>query len=149
MVTIVKQLVLAAAFMVATVAGTAMLPTNTVAAAAASNIGVVDYQVLVSQHPDMAAMQDSMKEAIKQAKTDFDAKAAGMNDQEKQAYYQQLQQGLQVKERDLLKAITDKVDAAIKKVADDKKLAIVVDKSVALYGGEDITVEVGKKLSGK
>ena len=77
-------------------------------------------------------------------KKDFESKSASMNDQQKQEYYQQIQQRLQNKERELLGPIFDKINAAVKKVADAKGLTIVVEKSNVVYGGQDITDEVIK-----
>jgi outer membrane protein len=125
-------------------------PSTTYAAANTSlQIGVVNYQLLVQQHPDAAQAQTTMTDAIAQAKSEFDAKAANMNDQEKKSYYEQLQQGLQVKQQELLGAIQDKVNAAVKAVANSKGLTIVVDKSANVYGGLDITDDVMKKIKGK
>jgi len=118
----------------------------TYAAAPAANIGYVDFQLLMSQHPDTAAANTTMQAAVDQAKKDFDAKAASMNDQDKQALYNQLQQQLADKQQQLFVPIRDKVLAAVKQVADSKGLTIVVDKGVAIYGGQDITTEVGKNL---
>ncbi|WP_407635975.1 hypothetical protein [Propionispira raffinosivorans] len=42
-----------------------------------------------------------------------------------------------------------KVNVAVKEVADSKGLAIVVDKSVTIYGGQDITDDVLKKITDK
>lgn len=122
-------------------------PTTTYAAL--SPVGVVNYQLLMNQHPDMAQAQETMNAAFAQAKSDFDTKSVNMSDQEKQSYYQQLQQGLQVKKQDLLGAIQIKVNAAVKEVADSKGLTIIVDKSVVIYGGQDITDDVMKKITGK
>ncbi|MBU2702612.1 Skp family chaperone [Sporomusaceae bacterium BoRhaA] len=72
-----------------------------------------------------------------------------MNDQDKKALSQQLEQGLQQKQQELINAIRDKVNAAVKAVADDKGLTVVVDKSVIAYGGQDITDDVMKKITGK
>ena len=58
--------------------------TSIASAGAASNIGVVNYQILMSQHPDMATAQQTMQAEVEQAKKDFDAKSATMNDKEKQ-----------------------------------------------------------------
>ncbi|VBB09368.1 chaperone protein skp [Lucifera butyrica] len=118
-------------------------------AAASSSIGIVNYQLLVQQHPDMAQAEATYQAAVKQAQDDFNAKSANMNDQDKKALYQQLQQGLQQKRMELLGAINDKVDAAIKEVADAKGLTIVIDKSQVVYGGQDITDDVMKKITGK
>lgn len=121
----------------------------TIAYAASSTIGVVNYQQLINQHPDAVSAQSVMNAAVKQAQDDFNAKAANMSDQEKQSYYQQLQQGLQVKQQELLGAIRDKVNAAVKEVAEAKGLTIVIDKSVDIYGGQDITDDVLKKITRK
>ncbi len=114
-----------------------------------SQVGVVNYQLLVQQHPDAAKAQETMNAAVVQAKSDLDSKSVNMNDQEKQAYYQQLQQGLAIKEKELLGALQNKVDAAIAAIAKAKGLATIVDKGSVVYGGQDITDDVMKKITGK
>ena len=133
------------------VVGITGVSTNTTYAAAgvSSTVGIVDYQFLLSQHPDMAVAQQTMNAAIAQAKSDFDAQSATMSDQDKQALYQQLQQGLQQKNQELLGPIDNKVMAAVKSVAEAKGLTTVVDKGTVVYGGQDITNEVGNVISGK
>ncbi|WP_378950967.1 OmpH family outer membrane protein [Pelosinus sp. sgz500959] len=118
-------------------------------ASGSSNIGVVNYQVLISQHPDMAKAQEAMQAEVEQAKKDFETKSATMNDKEKQDYYAQVQQRLSLKQQELTGPVFDKVEAAIKTVADAKGLSVVMDKSNVVYGGQDITEEVGKKITGK
>ena len=125
---------------------------NTTYAASKNNssqVGVVNYQLLVQQHPDAAKAQETMNAAVVQAKSDLDSKSVNMNDQEKQAYYQQLQQGLAIKERDLLLALQNKVDAAVAEIAKAKGLDTIVDKGSVVYGGQDITDDVIKKIKGK
>lgn len=124
-------------------------PVTIYAAGGASSIGVVNYQFLVSQHPDIVAAQQAMDKVVAQAKSDFDAKSAGMNEQEKQALYLQLQQGIQQKNEELLAPINDKIMAAIKSVATAKGLAVVVNQGTPVYGGQDITNDVGKIIIGK
>ncbi|MEG6585086.1 OmpH family outer membrane protein [Dendrosporobacter sp. 1207_IL3150] len=119
------------------------------AAGSSSNVGVVNHQMLVSQHPDMAKAQAAMQAEVEQAKKDFDAKSASMGDKEKQDYYMQLQQRLNLKQQELIAPVFDKVDAAIKAVADAKGLSVVMDKSNVVYGGQDITDEVAKKFTSK
>lgn len=116
------------------------------AAGASSNIGKVNYQALVSQHPDMAKMNETMQAEVTQAQQDFNTKSANMNEKEKQDYYMQVQQRLSLKERELIAPIYDKVDAAIKAVADAKGLAVIMDAGNVVYGGQDITEDVLKKL---
>ena len=58
---------------------------NSVASAASSEsaIGVVNYQMLLSQVPDLQNVQTSMKQEIDNAQKDFDEKSKTMNDTEK------------------------------------------------------------------
>ena len=81
------------------------------AASSESAIGVVNYQMLLSQSPDLASVEEAMKQ---------------------------------------MEPVFQKIEAAIKKVADKKGLAVVVEKNTVIYGGLDITDEVAKTLqSGK
>jgi outer membrane protein len=137
-----------AALFIMTVVGVALQPSSTLAAPV-SGVGYVDFALLVSQHPDAAAAQQTMKAAAEQAQKEFTDKSANMNDQDKRVLFGQMQQQLDAKERELVGAIQAKVTAVVKDVADKKGLSIVIDKSVAIYGGEDITSEVGKKLTGQ
>lgn len=117
--------------------------------AAASPVGFVNYQLLINQHPDTAQADIAYKAAAKQAQADFDAKSANMNENEKRALYQKLQQGIDQKQQELLGAIQIKINTAVKEVASAKGLILVVDKSAVVYGGQDITDDVIKKITGK
>lgn len=119
------------------------------AASSSSNIGVVNYQLLMQQHPDMPKAQETMRAAVEEANKDYEAKVATMNDKEKQDYGVQLQQGLKVKEQQIFDDMMKKVDATIKTVAEAKGLSVIMDKANVVYGGQDITDEVGKKLTAK
>ena len=99
---------------------------NSVASAASSEsaIGVVNYQMLLSQVPDLQNVQTSMKQEIDNAQKDFDEKSKTMNDTEKQRYYQQLQERLSNKEKELMDPVLKKIETTIKKVADKKGLLL-------------------------
>ena len=111
-----------------------------------SAVGVVNYQMIVVSTPDMDAYKTSMQAEIDSAQKEFDEKAKDLPDQEKQRYYAQLQDRLAQKDRELKSPILDKINAAIKKVADAKGLSIVVDKQAVLCGGVDITDDVIKSF---
>ena len=105
--------------------------------------------MLVQQHPDMATVQATMQTESENAKKEFDAKAANLGEKEKQEYFMQLQQRLQLKNQELMVPLFNKVDAVIKTVSDAKGLAVVVDAAAVIYGGTDITDECMKKITGK
>lgn len=124
-------------------------PRTTYAAKASNEIGVVDYQLLLSQAPETATAQQTLDAAVTQAKSDFDTQSANMSDQDKQALYQKMQQDLDQKKQELMGPINDKITAAIKSVADAKGLKSVLFKDNVVYGGLDITNDVGKIITGK
>ncbi|MDT8903785.1 OmpH family outer membrane protein [Anaeroselena agilis] len=140
---------IAAVFMLSVV-GIAVSQTGTTQAAAASNVGKVNFEDLVRAHPDFAKFAETMKAEQETAQKEFDAKAPSMaNDQERQEFLMQLQQRLQMKEAELLNPIREKVMATIKEVADTRGLSVVMPAGMVIYGGQDITDDVKKKLGGK
>ncbi len=116
-------------------------------AAPNSAIGVVNYQMLVSQAPDLATVRASMQSEIQNTRKEFDEKSKNMNAEEKERYYKQLQERLSNKEKEMMDPIIKTIETAIKKVADKKGLSVVVDKNTVIYGGTDITDEVSKSMT--
>ena len=117
--------------------------------AAPETMGVVDYAYLLNNHPDMVKGNEAFKAEQEQAKKDFEAKAATLSDKEKQDLSLQLNQRVEQKRQELLKPIAEKINAAIKAVADQKGLTVILSKASVVYGGVDITAEVLKKFTGK
>ena len=116
------------------------------AASSESAIGVVNYQMLVAQSPDLASVNEAMNKEIKAAQDEFNEKSKTMNEAEKRRYYTQTQERLANKQKELMDPVLKKIEAAIKKVADKKGLAVVVEKSTVVFGGVDITDEVAKSM---
>lgn len=120
------------------------------AASSESAIGVVNYQMLVSQYPGIDDVQKSIQQEYVTQQKNFNEKSQNMNETEKRKYFDQLQELLANREKELMEPVFQKIEAAIKKVADKKGLAVVVEKNTVVYGGLDITDEVAKTLqSGK
>lgn len=120
------------------------------AASSESAIGVVNYQMLVAQSPDMDGVRNAMKTEIETAQKDFEEKTKTVNDQEKQRYYTQTQERLENKQKELMDPVLKRIEENIQKVAKKKGLSVVVEKSTVVFGGVDITDEVAKALqSGK
>ena len=112
--------------------GLSQLGTST-ASAASSSVGVVDYR-------------NEMQKAMQEAQMRFEADNANKSDEEKAKAMQQAQMELQQKEQDLISGIQQKIDDAVKQVAEAKGLSVVIDKSAVVYGGQDITDDVMKKF---
>lgn len=116
-------------------------------ASGSSSVGVVDYRQVMGQHPDLQSANTQMQQAITEAQKEFEEKSAGMSEQEKSDYYQQTQQRLQQKQQELIEPVQKSVEGAVKSVADARGLSVVLEKSTVVYGGQDITQDVVKKLA--
>ncbi|HML31791.1 OmpH family outer membrane protein [Sporomusa sphaeroides] len=113
---------------------------------AAAPIGIVNYNALLDQHPDMAKAIEELKRENEQAQQEFESKSSGLSDKEKQDLDWQLRQRLELKQQELLNAIAVQIDAVIKEIADAQGLSAVVDQEATIYGGKDITNDVLKKI---
>ena len=142
--------ILIAVIFIGSVVAIALTQTGNIASAASSSsVGIIDYQQVMAAHPDAQNVPTQMETAVAEIKKEFDEKSAGMNDQEKADYYMQCQQRLAQKQQELIAPIEQAVQAAIKKVADKKGLAVVIDKAAVIYGGQEITAEVITELGKK
>jgi outer membrane protein len=117
-------------------------------AAESTQIGVVDYKLLIDSHPDMQKANDSFKAELEQAKQTFATKSANMKDEDKKALEATLSQEVEKKRQELFQDIESKVNAAVKAVADAKGLSIILPKNNVVYGGQDITDAVLAKIKG-
>ena len=91
--------------------------------------------------------QQKLKSTADEMQKDFDAKSAGMSDAEKEKLFNDMQQQFNQKRTSIEKDMEDQVTSAVKSVASQKGLSLVVDKSAVLYGGTDITKEVTDALN--
>ncbi len=118
-----------------------------VASAASTSVGVIDYNQVMSQSPDLQDANTQMQLAVEEAKNDFETKSAGMKDEEKDSYYRQTQERLAHRQEELLEPIQKKIDAEVKAVAEAKGLQVVIAKGAVVYGGQDITQDVIRRLT--
>lgn len=133
------------------------------AEAEAAKIGTIDFQVLQSTPQGQEAMgkvrqleESYQKELAARSQQLDDAQKRKASETELQAmrarFEQELQQ-LRAKGEENAKAAIDafqnRVKGAIKKVADQKKLDLVLSEQAVLLGGTDITEDVKKVLAEK
>ena len=134
---------------VLSVAAMAVMQTgNPVNAAPSSNIGVVDTSKVFA--PDNEAIVNAQKElqtASQDMQTQFEEQSANMSDEEKAQLFEKMQGEMSERQEKIQKGLKDKLEKAVGSVASTKGLSLVVDKSVVLYGGQDITDQVAKQLT--
>lgn len=99
--------------------------------------------------PGTAVANAVLKTEQEKAKQEFESKATGLSDKDKQELDQQLGQRVEQKRLELLQPISAKVVAAANEVAKEKGLPIVIGKNEVVCGGVDITADVLKKITGK
>jgi len=119
------------------------------APAPAATVGYVDFLYLINNHPDTPKANEELKAVQEQLKKEFETKSAGLSDQQKRELDLQLGQQIEQKRQELLKPITEKIAAVIKIVRMEKGLSIVLARNIVVDGGEDITLDVLKKLTRK
>ncbi|SFM00918.1 OmpH family outer membrane protein [Pelosinus propionicus] len=119
------------------------------AAPAAGPVGYLDFIALINQHPDTAAANAALKAEQEAAKQEFDSKAAGLNEVDRQNLARQLDLRVEQKRQELLRPIAAKVTAAANEVAKAKGLSIVIGKQDVVCGGVDITADVLKIITVK
>lgn len=139
--------VLIALVFIGSVVALALTQSGGIASAApSSTVGVVDMSRLVMEHPDSQGIDAQMKAEREAAQKDYEEKAAGMSDQEKESFYRQKLEYLSNKENELLEQLLKKIEESVKQVADAKGLSVVVAKQAVIYGGTDITQDVISKF---
>ena len=141
--------ILIALVFIGSVVALALTQSGGIASAAGGSVGVIDHQQALAQHPDTQKVEEQMNTALEEIKKDFEEKSSGMSDQEKQDYYKQCMQRAEQKRQELVGPLIKSVDDAIKKVADNKGLSVVIDSAAVVYGGQDITQDVIKSLTKK
>ncbi len=142
------SLALAGVF-IASIAGMALVSMGDVTnASPTSDIGVVDQQEVLKNN-QMVAMeyQKKLQETANQTKKDFDTKAEGLSDEEKEKLYADMSQEFNEKRVAIEKDMKDRIEGVVKSVASKKGLSLVVEKSAVIYGGTDITKEVSDAMA--
>lgn len=119
-------------------------------AASADVIGTISTQKIMFQHPKFEQVQKQLKDIS--AKMQKDAQSAidqEKDDKKKAQIYQQKRQELAEQEQKLMQPLFQDINIAIRTVANQKKLTVVVDKEAVFYGGTDITDAVIAELKKK
>ena len=126
------------AFVLTMVAGVAL---------AEEKIGVVEPQTVLAQHPKMPEVKKQVQAVLQKKQAEAKAAIDKEKDEKKKAeIYQAKRKEAAQEEQKLLSPILKEIDLAIRTVAKNKGLTIVLSKTQALMGGLDITEDVIKQL---
>ncbi|MBI4277747.1 MAG: OmpH family outer membrane protein [Armatimonadetes bacterium] len=145
------KMVAMAAVVVALVVGVAaavlfLTPTAATVFGQSFSVGYVDMPRLLESHPRRAASEKALQEFFQAKQREFQDKAKNMAPPQRQQLDRQLQQQILQKRQELLGGLDKDIRTAIAKVARDRTVSVVLDRSVVLYGGVDLTEDVIKLL---
>lgn len=104
-------------------------------------VALVDHQLVVESHPEMKAAQKAMQDEYDKIQNEL-KDMNSLSSEEQQAKVMEFQKKLSMMEHDKLVPIQKAADEAVEATMKDKKMEVVLDKRVAVAGGEDITKEV-------
>ena len=111
-------------------------------------IGKINIDKVIKESPKAQEIQnqlDKESERIRD-KYNFDEEDQDLNEEEKKANQQKaIQEFVKVKQ-DLEKELNDKIETAIKGIAEEQNLDIVLYEQSVKYGGIDITQDVIEQL---
>lgn len=117
------------------------------AAFAADTVGTIDTQKVMFQHPKFQQVQRQVRDVTDKLQKDAQDAIDKESDNKKKAeIYQTKRQELAQEERKLMEPLFKEINLAMRTVANQKKLTVVMDKGVVFYGGTDITDAVIAEL---
>lgn len=113
------------------------------------SIGFVDMQRALDNHPRKASSERALQEFFQAKQREFQQRAKGLSPVQRQDLDRQLQQEFVQKREELLGGLDKDIRAAVEQVSRDRGVSIVLDRTVVLYGGVDLTDAVIAQLTGK
>ena len=118
------------------------------ASAAVDSVGVIDMYEVTNNHPKMNDAKAQLATISRQKETEAKAAADKESDPAKKAQIVQAKRmELAKEEQKIMDPIFRDCQQAVREVAVNKKLTLVLNKSVVLIGGSDITQDVIQQLA--
>ncbi|MDQ7840209.1 MAG: OmpH family outer membrane protein [bacterium] len=112
-------------------------------------IGYVEMQRALDGHPRRASSERALQEFYQAKQREFQERSKNMTAFQRQELDRQLQQQILERRNDLLGGLDKELRAAVETVAKQAGVTVVLDRSVVLYGGTDLTDAVIKVIKGK
>lgn len=110
--------------------------------------GIVNLNQVLAGDSDFQAAAKAFAKEQNSLQEDFNKKAKSLNDAQKKELVEKYNKQLEQKDKELIKPVQDRINAAVAKIAQEKKLDTVVVPGGYIYGtiAMDITQDVQKEL---
>ncbi len=112
-------------------------------------IGFVDMPRALDAHPRRAPSERALQEFFTAKQREFAQRSKGMTAAQRQQLDRELQQQIVQKRQELLGGLDKEIRTAVEDVARTQRVSIVLERSVVLFGGVDLTDQVIQKVTGK
>src|SRR3990172_994997 len=112
------------------------------------SVGYVEMQRALDSHPRKASSERALQEFFQAKQREFQERSKTMTAFQRQELDRQLQQQILEKRGELLGGLDKEIRAAVEQVAKQSNVTIVLDRSVVLFGGVDLTESVIKFVKG-
>jgi outer membrane protein len=113
------------------------------------SVGYVDMQRALDSHPRRASSERALQEFFQAKQREFQERSKGMTAFQRQELDRRLQQQILDKRNELLGGLDKEIRAAVEDAAKQAGVSVVLERSVVLYGGHDLTEAVIKQIKGK
>ena len=112
------------------------------------SVGYVEMQRALDNHPRKVSSERALQEFFQAKQREFQERSKTMTAFQRQELDRQLQQQILEKRGELLGGLDKEIRAAVEQVAKQSNVTIVLDRSVVLFGGVDLTESVIKFVKG-
>jgi outer membrane protein len=103
----------------------------------------------LDSHPRKAPSERALQEFFQAKQREFQERSKNMTAFQRQELDRQLQQQILDKRNELLGGLDKEIRAAVEVAAKQAGVSVVLDRSVVLYGGNDLTDAVITRIKGK
>jgi len=112
------------------------------------SVGYVEMQRALDNHPRKVSSERALQEFFQAKQREFQERSKTMTAFQRQELDRQLQQQILEKRGELLGGLDKEIRAAVEQIAKQSNVTIVLDRSVVLFGGVDLTEAVIKFVKG-
>lgn len=109
-------------------------------------VGYVDRQQIFNNYPGIQQLLGQIQGMRTEAQKDYDARSKDLPPEERRQINDAIAREEAQKEDQLMKPVMEAIDVAIQAVAAAKGLSVILDASVIIRGGVDITADVITKV---
>lgn len=108
------------------------------------SVGFVEMQRALDNHPRKVSSERALQEFFQAKQREFQERSKSLTAFQRQELDRQLQQQILEKRGELLGGLDKEIRTAVEQVAKQNSVTIVLDRSVVLFGGTDLTEAVIK-----